>query len=458
LPGIEQIFSEYIITRMAVTHTPGVSVALHDRGKPLLQRGYGYRNLERGLLATPETMYGIASISKTITAIAVMQLVEKGLLSLEDPAEKYLPIELRVKGKPVLVWHLLSHTSGIPALGYAEALLTGYLGLGENWLPFSEPRDVLAWLEKGARHWAIAEPGERFLYLNEGFVALGVIVERLSGMHFNEYIRKHITGPLGMRSTTFNAQEALSSPLLATPYDTSSRPPRPVKVPTGITTDGGGWSTVVDLAKLMTALSQGGRLSDVEILSKNSVEDIERPRIELPAQLFGNDSYGLGVTIYPRFPSGTLIGHSGSLLFYTGFAGYLKEKGLSIAVLANADPGSPQIAMTLLAAAAGTDPLKLPFNVADRVLGLLEGIYTGFMGTVKARLERVGDALVLESIEPPGRREVLFPEKLDPVTPVFVSARAGKKLRVEFRIDVERGIVEMFYERYRLVKMIEQRV
>jgi len=229
-------------------------------------------------------------------------------------------------------------------------------------------------------------------------------------------------------------------------------------VPTGITTDGGGWSTVVDLAKLMTALSQGGRLSDVEILSKNSVEDIERPRIELPAQLFGNDSYGLGVTIYPRFPSGTLIGHSGSLLFYTGFAGYLKEKGLSIAVLANADPGSPQIAMTLLAAAAGTDPLKLPFNVADRVLGLLEGIYTGFMGTVKARLERVGDALVLESIEPPGRREVLFPEKLDPVTPVFVSARAGKKLRVEFRIDVERGIVEMFYERYRLVKMIEQRV
>ncbi|BES82320.1 serine hydrolase [Pyrodictium abyssi] len=453
--GIERLASEYIQARMSATRTPGVSVSLQRDGEPLLQRGYGYRCLEKGLPATAETVYGIASISKTITAVAVMQLVEKGLLSLDDPAEKYLPIELRVRSEPVRIWHLLSHTSGIPALGYAEALVTGYMGLGDAWLAFSDPRDVLAWLERGARHWALARPGERFFYLNEGYVALGVIVERLSGLRFAEYVRRHIAGPLGMRSTTFDHQEAFASPLLATPYDASQRPPRPARVPTGIAADGGGWSTVVDLARLMAALAGSGRLDGVEILSRSSVEEMERPRAELPAQLFGGDSYGLGVLVYPGFPGGRLVGHSGSLMVYTGFAGYVREKGVSVAVLANADPGAPQIAMSLAAAAAGADPWSLPFNVADRVLGLLEGVYTGFMGTVRVRVERVGDALLLESVEPPGRREVLFPERLDPVEPVFLSARAGKRLRVVFRVDAEKGVVELLYDRYRLVKAVE---
>ncbi|KSW10724.1 hypothetical protein CF15_08035 [Pyrodictium occultum] len=452
MEGLESLAWEYIHGRMRATRTPGVSVSLKRGGELLLQRGYGYRSLEKGLPATAETVYGIASISKTITAVAVMQLVEKGVLSLDDPVDKHLPVELRVQGEPVRVWHLLSHTSGIPALGYAEALLTGYAGLGRGWLPFSDPRDVLEWLERGARHWALAPPGERFLYLNEGYVALGLLVERLSGLSFPEYVKRFIAGPLGMRSTTFDYGEAWGSSLLATPYDSSKTPPRPAAIPPGLAADGGGWSSVVDLGKLMAALSSGGSLGGVEILSKRSVEEMEKPRARLPAQLFGDDSYGLGVMVYPGFPGGRLVGHSGNILFYTGFAGHIREKGLTVAVLANADPGSPQIAMTLAAAAAGADPWSLPFNTADRVLGALEGVYTGYRGTVRVRLERVGDALLLESLEPPGRREVLFPERLDPAEPVFLTARAGKRMRVSFRIDLEEGVVEMLYDRYRLVK------
>jgi CubicO group peptidase (beta-lactamase class C family) len=379
-----------------------------------------------------------------------MQLVEQGKLSLDDPADKYLPIELRVMGEPVRIWHLLSHTSGIPALGYAEALITGYVGLGRQWVPFSSPASVLEWLERGARHWAVARPGERWYYLNEGYVALGVIVERVSGLSFEEYVERNIIRPLGMNSTTLNASEAQSSPLFATPYDTSVTPPRPARIPTGITADGGAYSTVLDLVKLMTALANRGRLGDSEILSKSSVEEMEKPRVLLPSQIWGNDAYGLGLIIYEGFPGGRLIGHSGSVYVHTGYAGYIAEKGLAIAVLANGDPGTTAIAMTVAAEATGADPAQLPFNYTDEILEKLEGYYEGYEGTVAFRVERIGDALLIEGVGRPSFREVAVPEKLEPPEYTFTVYRAGRRLRIYFRTSGEQ--VEMLYERYRLIR------
>ncbi len=442
--------SDYITRQMSRTMTPGLSIAVAEGGEVFYSRGFGYRSLEKGLPATPDTIYCIASITKTMTAIAVMQLVEKGKISLDDPAEKYLPIELRVMGEPVRIWHLLSHTSGIPALGYAEALITGYVGLGRRWLPFSDPRSVLEWLERGARHWAVARPGERWFYLNEGYVALGVIVERVSGMAFEEYVEKNILKPLGMSSTTLDASRAQSSPLFATPYDTSTSPPRPARIPTGITADGGAYSTVLDLVKLMTALANRGRLGDAEILSKSSVEEMEKPRIRLPSQIWGSDSYGLGLIIYEGFPGGRLVGHSGSVYVHTGYAGYIADKGLAIAVLANGDPGASAIAMTVLADATGADPSQLPFNRADEIIGRLEGYYEGYEGTVALNVERVGDALLIQWADRPAVREVAVPEKLEPPEYVFTVYRAGRRLKVYFRVAEDK--VEMIYERYRLLR------
>jgi len=96
---------------------------------------------------------GVGSITKTLTAISVLQLVEKGLLNLEDPVEKYTGLEMRVHGEKVLIHHLLTHTSGIPALGYAEAFIRSSLGLGGTWLPVSRPEQLTPYII-GAGEWA----------------------------------------------------------------------------------------------------------------------------------------------------------------------------------------------------------------------------------------------------------------------------------------------------------------
>ena len=447
----------FIVSRMSRLNVPGLSLVAMRDGGVVEQRAYGYRCLEDGKPATPDTVYEIASITKVFTAVAIMQLVEQGRISLDDPVEKFLPIELRVGGEPVRVWHLLSHTSGIPALGYAEALLSSYFGQSSTWLPYSDPRHVLEWLERGARHWAVASPGERFFYLNEGFVALGLVVEKVSGLSYADYVERYIARPLGLQNTTARFEEARANPLIATPYDASQRPPKPMPLPSTIYADGGIYSSATDLAKFMQALANRGRLGDAEILSKTSVEEMEKPRIRLPTQLFGDDAYGLGTIIYQSYPLGKLVGHSGSVYVYTGFAGYVPDRRLSIGVLANADAAPRDIAMTALMALEGEDPEQLAFIKADKLLGLLEGVYHNYMGTVKIRLERIGDNLLMEMIEPRGGKAVLEPEKpvaeMSLENPVFIQRSSGRTLRVEFRVEPEKGRVEMIYERFRLVKV-----
>ncbi len=439
--------------RLRAAKTPGASLAAHRDAKPVLEAATGLQSLDPPASATPATIYRIASITKTFTAIAVLQLVEKGLLSLDDPADKYLPITLRVRDKPVTVEHLLSHTSGIPAPGYAEAQVAQ--AMGDPWAqppPVGGAMDALLFLEKAASH-ADAEPGERFYYMNEGYIALGVIVERVSGRRYEEYVEENIARPLGLRSTTMSTERAAATGRLAKPYIVYQGEARPAPQPAWVWSDGGLYSTAPELARLYTALMRGGELDGERILEKTSVEEMEKPRARLPAQLWGSDSYGLGVTIYQGTPLGTLVGHSGALPGYTGYAFHARSHSLAAALLANGEPGAREAALTAAATLLGIDPAELPFNTLDAVLARLEGDYVNPSRTVAARLTRLGDYLLLESRSPPGLlRTVLVPRDLtDPGHPVFETSLRARKMTVEFEA-VDDCTVKMRYDRYLLYK------
>jgi CubicO group peptidase (beta-lactamase class C family) len=116
---------------------------------------------------------------------------------LDDPVEKFLPLKIRPFGEPIRIWHLLSHTAGIPALAYAEAELRWEQGTGGKPLALATVEDFVAWLN-GATDWVEARPGERWFYLNEGYILLGGIIEKLSGLSYADYVRKKILEPLGM--------------------------------------------------------------------------------------------------------------------------------------------------------------------------------------------------------------------------------------------------------------------
>ena len=179
----------FILDKISETRLPGLSIAIIEDSNIVYSRAFGYRDIKSGLPSTPNTLYGIGSVTKSFTALAVMQLVEKELLDVDDPVEKYVPLNLKVFGESVKIHHLLTHSSGIPALAYAEAFIRGVLGDTDSWLPLSKPEDIIVFM-KDADKWAVAKPGEKFYYLNEGYVLLGQIISRLSGLRYEKYVEE----------------------------------------------------------------------------------------------------------------------------------------------------------------------------------------------------------------------------------------------------------------------------
>lgn len=445
-------FAEFVFEKMTETKLPGLSVAA-VRGKEIIwQRAFGFRDLALGLPATPRTLYGIGSVTKSFTALAIMQLVEKGMLSLDDPVERHVPLKVRPGGEPILIRHLLSHTSGIPALAYAEAVIRGVTGAGGQRLPIAGVSDLLPFMA-GAQDWAVAHPGERWFYLNEGYVLLGAIIERCAEVPYETYIKQNVLEPLGMVRSYFRKEEVEKDPDVATPYVVTRDGERVASTyPYGaISSDGGLISGVLDLARYIAMYLGWGEIDGVRLVSQESVEEMETPQVTVPWQgPFEEEGYGYGLQVVPDFLGRKLIGHGGSVLVATAYIGFIPEEGVGIALLANGS-GYPlaNLGMYGLALMLGEDPEGLPFVKRDRVLSELVGTYETYRGTMRALVKRTGDLLSLEIRDKYTDLIVpLIPESVEGDVRMFYALSAGRRLPVEFR--VREGEVDLIYERYLL--------
>lgn len=440
----------FILEKIAATKLPSVSYAVIKDGEVAYANALGFRDLERGLPATPATIYGIGSITKSFTALCILKLVEEGRLSLNDNVEKYIPIRLRSRGENVTIRHLLTHTSGIPALGYAEAFIEGLVSRGGTWLPVAKPQDLLPFMES-AEEWAVAKPGERFFYLNEGYVLLGLVIEKVTGAPYWECVRMKILTPLGMLRTYLASEEVMQDGDVAKPYypDPEKGTPTPGRIPIGITSDGGIMSNALDMAKYVAMLINRGTYNGVEIIGKKSVEEAEIKRVAVPWRLLGDEGYGYGLVISENFYGRKIVMHGGKVLVYTAHMAYLPYDRIGVVVLANST-GYPMsyIAMYILAIALGRNPEELPFLMREKVLRKLEGTYRGYKGTVTYTAKAKGDILILKSQW--GEELYLFPEEVREDYAKFHTYTKGYKLDVEFHIGKDG--VKMVFERYLLVK------
>lgn len=176
---------------MRTESIPAASIAVAANGKIIYNRAFGLSDVENNLPAHTKSVFRLASVSKPITAVAVMQLVEQGKIDLDAPAEQYLPTFPK-KQWSFTVRQLLGHQSGVRHyLGLEEEYRIGsrrYKDLNEAITIFSS--DSL-------RH----KPGERYSYTTFGYSLLGVVIETVSGMSYEEYIRTNICAPAGMIST-----------------------------------------------------------------------------------------------------------------------------------------------------------------------------------------------------------------------------------------------------------------
>ncbi len=449
-------FERFILDKITETKLPSVSAAIFEGDQIIWSRGFGFRNLENGLAATPRTLYGIASVTKSFTSLAIMQLAEQGKLKIDDPIDQYMPFDIRPGGEKVRIWHLMTHSSGIPALAYAENFISGMTGAEAKWLMVSGYEDILTFMQD-AGDWTLAKPGERWFYLNEGYVLLGHIVEQCSGQPYEEYIQSHILQPLGMTRTFFSKQDVENDSDAATPYINWAKEglPIPSTYAYGITADGGLVSNTYDLAQYVAMYLGWGKHNGVQLLSSDSIKEMETPRVATPADEgpFGDEGYGYGLGTKSNFLGHKLVGHSGSIGTATSYIGYIRDKNVGIALVANGSGYSTsQMGMYGLALAIGADPDELAYVRGARLLDELEGMYETYKGTSRYLVRRADDLLFVEYHDKyDSTSTVLIPELLEEKTRRFYSLSSGVKTEMEFR--VEDGKIELIYERYLLRKI-----
>jgi CubicO group peptidase (beta-lactamase class C family) len=287
LPGIGTAMQAVI----AKNEVAGAVTAVVARDKVLHLDASGFADIAAKRPMTSDTLFWIASMTKPVTGVAILMLLDEGKLTVADPVAKYLP-----------GFAALKTPSGRPANLTIIQILTHTSGLGEASGPAAQQARTLAdlvplWLAAPMQY----EPGEKWKYTQSGINAAARIVEVVSGMTFDAFVQKRLFDPLGMTNTTFYPSEEQRA-RLATAYAKNkatgaleSVPPRPEfgsrdRPPQG---NGGLYSTAPDYARFCQMLLNGGTLDGRRYLSDRAMKLLTTPQTaDLPTGFFQNDTYG----------------------------------------------------------------------------------------------------------------------------------------------------------------------
>jgi CubicO group peptidase (beta-lactamase class C family) len=357
---IEQLAEEELRARvvdvLARWPTAGMAVGVVRDGSMAWFHGYGFADIAARTPVTEDTTFRIASITKTFTAIAVMQLWERGLIDLEAPASEYLRafrlIPAKASFRPATVRHLLTHTAGVRAARSVSDLFRPALGWGA---PVGRPAPPLAeYYRAGLR--VDVEPGTKWAYSNHGFAALGQIVEDVSGMPFGRYLRQRVFGPLGMEDSDLFCTERVRDQL-ATGYALGPGGLEAVPEREFITAGGGAvYSSMSDMARYVAALLDGGANQHGRVLRAETLAHMFEPHYQPDPRI-----PGMGLAFFRGEVGGhRTVGHDG---IWKGFrSDLLLAPGQGIGVLALANTGwfDPRGATTPVANALLRSLLGLP--------------------------------------------------------------------------------------------------
>jgi CubicO group peptidase (beta-lactamase class C family) len=243
------------------------SVLIARGGEILLAKGYGQANREHSSPNTPETVYGLASVTKSLTAIAILQLVEQGKLSLDDTIARHLPGY--PSGDRITLHHLLTHTSGIRSYVFIR-------GFGEKERLPLRVEEIIEWFRDEPLQF---EPGERFSYSNSGYALLTYIIQKVSGESYADYLQRSILEPAGMiHSGADSYTRVVKGRATGHSRDgcTGKITRAGFREPSFAQGVGSVYSTVLDLYRLDRALHEG------RLLRTNTQRLMLRPQVETP--------------------------------------------------------------------------------------------------------------------------------------------------------------------------------
>jgi CubicO group peptidase (beta-lactamase class C family) len=287
------VIDAFLRQQVAANHIPGLAIAIVQDGQIVMLRGYGEAGPGRPM--TPQTQLYLGSTSKSFTALAVMQLVEEGRLELDAPVQRYLP-EFQVAdaaaSAQITVRQLLNHTSGLSEQGDPnKSAITPSLA------------DQVRIMQDAH---LTAPVGTRFQYYSQNYRALGLLIERMSGQSYGDYLRDHIFAPLGMASTVTDPAAAGNlaqgyGQVLGRPL-ARPQPFNPGGVPSGYII-----STAEDLARYLTSMLDNTRAGDRQLVGSETLAQM----FTVPPGIGGD--YGMGWMVMQDPALGKFFFHGGAL-------------------------------------------------------------------------------------------------------------------------------------------------
>ena len=253
-----------MLAGLASDHAPGLAVLVRRNNRTVFERGYGVADLKTGTPINARTDFRLASCTKQFTAMAVMLLVHDGKLQYDEPLTEIFP-DFPAYGKSITIRNLLNHTSGLP--DYEALMDKASAGGPPRWTADHQIHDaeVLKLLE--AEDHGQFVPGTRWSYSNSGYVVLGLIVAKVSGEPFGDFLRNRIFRPLGMRHTLafVNGQNEVPHRAYGHSKDGAAFEQTDQSATSATLGDGGVYSNLEDLARWDRALARHTLLSAAEM-------------------------------------------------------------------------------------------------------------------------------------------------------------------------------------------------
>ena len=391
---IERALERFVQEQMITSGIPGLSLVVIRDGLDSA-RHFGFRELRLRQTPSSATRYGVGSVTKVFTAIAVLQLVQEGRISLDDELALHLP-EVAPAFGDATVRHVLAHASGLPALGWSESKMS------KTWpmdgFPVGGYQDLDVFMH-GAEEWRVHDPGTNWQYLNEGYIMLGRLVELCDGELYVSSVHRRVLEPLGMARSTFDAGWVEDDDDAAQPYlrDESGNLIPGRNLYGAMPAAGGLVSTPHDLTALVRmllargALPQGGPLLDPDLVECMVAADVEiDPVTPLDHYALWRDPRrvnGAGLQRHLDVLGHDVWAHGGGVMGGTSYIAAVPDAGIGVVVLANAHGYAlAQIALVAVAVCLGAEPDAMPFVRRQRLLERVAGRYASWAGTIEVDL------------------------------------------------------------------------
>lgn len=372
---------DYVRKRQKDAHVPGIAIAVLKDGKVVRKQGYGFADLEHKARVTTDTAYQLASVTKQFTAAAIMMLVEDGKLRLDDKASQYLT-DLPAAWNEVTIRQLLNHTSGIKSY-------TNMPDFGKTARKDFSHREILALVAKEPLEFG---PGSGWNYNNTGFFLLGMVIEKLSGKSYNDFLTERIFKPLSMNRTRVNdLQAVVAGRARGYTWDGTTVRNGEYVSPTQPYAAGALISTIDDMAKWEGALTSGKLLNPSSWDQMWTTTRLTTGKIE---------PYGFGWHV-DELNGHKLIEHSGGIPGFSTDIARFADDHVTVIVLCNSDRANASslangIARHYIPTLAPASPKTV--SVAPETVRSISGYYDwrGSIGSLLARSRQIslnGDLL-----------------------------------------------------------------